>query len=520
MGCTVLKERKMPSTVDYADVQGLVRFGFGAMTEACYFLVSIKDPASARAWLNSVYNHITTAEEKNPSPQTALQVAFTHEGLEKMEVPGNVRAGFSAEFRSGMAGDESRSRRLGDTGANAPAQWEWGGNNAVPHAAIMLFSKPSLLETWKSTIRGQLWAAAFNEINCLSTTNMGGVEPFGFIDGISQPDIDWLQKRKVPINCDQLTYGNVVSLGEFLLGYSNEYGRFTDRPLLDPQDQGSAELLPAADNPAKKDLGLNGTFLVMRHLQQDVRGFWQFLDKAASGSREARYKLGEAFIGRTFSHGTPLVPLSSNPIPGVGTSPNEKKRKEDVERNQFTYDADVSGTRCPVGAHIRRGNPRNADIPGNPGLISHLIRILGFGNKNIRDDLTASTRFHRLLRRGREYGQKISPEDALLPAPPNEPPRGLHFVAVNANIERQFEFVQNAWMMRTKFDGLTEESDPLLGNREPVRGCPFTNTFSIPQENSVRRRVMDVPQFISVRGGAYFFLPSLRALKYLCKLGS
>jgi deferrochelatase/peroxidase EfeB len=149
----------------------------------------------------------------------------------------------------------------------------------------------------------------------------------------------------------------------------------------------------------------------------------------------------------------------------------------------------------------------------------HLVRTLGFGNKDLRADLVASTRFHRLLRRGREYGKKLSPEEALQPAPAGDSERGLQFVAVNANIQRQFEFIQNAWLMRTKFDGLTEESDPLLGNREAVTGCPFTNTFSLPQQGRVRRRVMDVPQFITVRGGAYFFLPSMRGLKYLAKLG-
>jgi deferrochelatase/peroxidase EfeB len=205
----------------------------------------------------------------------------------------------------------------------------------------------------------------------------------------------------------------------------------------------------------------------------------------------------------------------------VGTVGNEAKRQQDIERNQFTYDSDVDGTRCPFGAHIRRGNPRNADIPGDPaGWISHLIHLLGFGNKNVRDDLISSTRFHRVLRRGREYGKKLSSDEALQPAPPNDGERGLNFVAVNANIERQFEFVQNAWMMRTKFDGITEESDPLLGNREALTGCPFTSAFSLPQEIGVRHRIMDIPQFIAVRGGAYFFLPSIRALRYLCKIGS
>ncbi|HEY6306476.1 MAG TPA: peroxidase [Candidatus Angelobacter sp.] len=514
-----MKKAKMPSSVDYRDVQGLVRFGFARMTEACYLLLRIKDAAAAREWLRNA--PITTAEEKKPLPQTALQLAFTSEGLKKMQVPASVIEGFAAAFRLGMAGEENLSRRLGDIGANSPERWLWGSSGKVPHAVVMLFAGPGLLEGWKQSIQTKSWTAAFDEIACLPTTDMGGVEPFGFIDGISQPELDWEQARRVSINGDQLEYGNLVCLGEFLLGYSNEYGRFTDRPLLDPRDRGSEELLSAADQPEKKDLGLNGTFVVMRQLEQEVRGFWQFLDKASGADRDARYKLAEAFVGRAYSDGAPLVPLNKTPIAGVGSASSDAKRKQDIERNQFTYNSDVDGTRCPFGAHIRRGNPRNSDIPGDPkGLISHLIHILGFGNKNVRDDLIASTRFHRVLRRGREYGKKLSPDEALQPAPSDDGERGLHFVAVNANITRQFEFVQNAWMMRTKFDGLTEESDPLLGNREAVPGCPFTNSFSLPQENGVRRRIMDVPQFIVVRGGAYFFLPSMRALRYLCKIGS
>jgi deferrochelatase/peroxidase EfeB len=519
MGGAFLKEGKMPSSLDYADVQGLVRFGYGQMTEACYFLLNIKNAPAARKWIRNA--RITTAVETKPPPRTALQVAFTYKGLEKLQVPENVIAGFSAEFISGLVGEENRSRRLGDTGANSSKGWRWGGSGNVPHAVVMLFAEPELLEGWKHSIKGELWNAGFEEIACLPTSDMDGVEPFGFIDGISQPDLDWEQTRKVSVNCEQLTYGNLVCLGEFLLGYSNEYGRYTDRPLLNLQEPGSEELLEAEDQPGKKDLGLNGTYVVMRQLQQDVRGFWQFLDKAAGSNREARRKLAEALVGRGLSDGAPLVPLSKIPIPGVGSRGGGAKRKLDIERNQFTYELDVDATRCPFGAHIRRGNPRNADTPGDPkGLISRLIHLLGFGNKSTRDDLIASARFHRLLRRGREYGEKLSPEEALQPAPSIDSERGLHFLAVNANIERQFEFVQNAWMMRTKFDGLTEESDPLLGNREAVPGCPFTNTFSLPQGSGVRRRVMEVPQFITVRGGAYFFLPGIRALRYLCKIGS
>ena len=145
--------------------------------------------------------------------------------------------------------------------------------------------------------------------------------------------------------------------------------------------------------------------------------------------------------------------------------------------------------------------------------------MLGFGPKGFHDDLTSSVRFHRILRRGREYGSELSPEQALQ-ASANEQPRGINFICLNANISRQFEFLQNAWIMSTKFSGLTGESDPLLGNREAIPGCPVTDRFTMPHDGNLRRRVSGLPQFITVRGGAYFFLPSLRALQYFAGGGS
>src|SRR5260370_16254142 len=126
----------MPSSVDYNDVQGLVRFGFGKMTEACYYLLNVKNAPAARAWLTTA--PITTAVEMNPPPETALQIAFTRQGLEALGVTRKVIAGFSSEFISGMAGDASRSRRLADTAANSPIRFRWGCN---PHATptILIF---------------------------------------------------------------------------------------------------------------------------------------------------------------------------------------------------------------------------------------------------------------------------------------------------------------------------------------------------------------------------------------------
>src|SRR5205814_1516885 len=144
------------SAVDYEDIQGLVRFGYARMTEACYFLVQVRDASAVRRWLASA--PITSAVKLEQPPKTALQIAFTRQGLESLGVSQNVIAGFSAEFVSGMAADENRSRRLGDINANAPSNWNWGGPGRIPHAVVMLFAEPGLLEAWKQSIRGQFWS--------------------------------------------------------------------------------------------------------------------------------------------------------------------------------------------------------------------------------------------------------------------------------------------------------------------------------------------------------------------------
>ena len=493
--------------IDYSDVQGLAVFGYGKLTEACYLLLRVRDAAAARAWIQSA--PVSTAEYRQPPPETALQIAFTPAGLRALGVPENTIGGFSAEFVSGMAGDASRARRLGDIGESDPAHWSWGGPGKIPDLVVMVFARENL-EAWKQTVQKAPWSDAFEITATLSTSDIGGVEPFGFRDGISQPEFDWKRERAAVETT--LEYDNRVALGELLLGYPNEYGKYTDRPLLNAAADPGGELLPAEDDSASKDLGCNGTYMVLRQLEQDVRGFWQYLAGAAGGNPEERYKLGAAMVGRTLD-GEPLIPASGEKVAGAIEKPG-------APRNAFTYDNDRGGTRCPLGAHIRRANPRNADLFGHPsGLIAKLGSLLGIPRPRYGDDLTASTRFHRILRRGREYGPKLSPEEALQPAPAGDHPRGLHFACLGANIGRQFEFVQNAWLMSTKFNGLTEESDPLLGNRAAVGDCPVTGNFSIPREGKVPRRLSGVPQFITVRGGAYFFLPSLRALRYIARGG-
>ena len=485
--------------VDFSDVQGLVRFSYGALTEASFLLLRIRDRRAAAAWIAAA--PVSNAVERDKPPQTALQIAFTREGLEALGITESIISGFSDEFISGMWGPENRSRRLGDVGANAPATWRWGGPENIPHVLVMAYAQ-SGLESFIASWKDAIWEKAFECVAPLSTSNLRGVEPFGFKDGISQPKLDWERGRNT---ADQFEFTNLSCLGEFLLGYPNEYGRYTDRPLL-PADGSSAMLPEAEDAPGMRDLGRNGSYLVMRQLQQDVRSFWQFADRQANGDPQQREYLASAMVGRK-RDGTPLVPLNSTKIPGVEAS---------TPSNQFTYDTDPEGTHCPFGAHIRRSNPRNADFPsGTRGLVRKVFHSLGITKAQLREDIISSTRFHRLLRRGREYGPGLSPEQALDASYSDNEEHGIHFICLNGNISRQFEFVQGAWIMNTKFNGMTGESDPLLGNRQPIPGQPTADNFQLAGPSGLSYRVCGVPQFITVRGGAYFFLPGLKALKFL-----
>src|SRR5205823_7679477 len=126
----------------------------------------------------------------------------------------------------------------------------------------------------------------------------------------------------------QLGYTNVAALGEFLIGYRNEYGKITDRPLLEP-DAATTDLLNAEDTPAKKDLARNGSYLVMRQLEQDVRGFWKFLYDQAGGNIADAHQLGAKMVGRPRAV-DPLVPVQAEPIPGTGP--------QTVTQSQFTYE--------------------------------------------------------------------------------------------------------------------------------------------------------------------------------------
>jgi deferrochelatase/peroxidase EfeB len=165
------------------------------------------------------------------------------------------------------------------------------------------------------------------------------------------------------------------------------------------------------------------------------------------------------------------------------------------DANDFGYHADdPDGLHCPVASHVRRSNPRDSLDP-KPGTAKSYEL-----NKR-----------HRLLRRGRAYGPPMSIDEALAGGDGEE--RGLFFACVVGNISRQFEFVQHTWVNNGHFGGAYGEIDPVVAI--PGEGGA---TFSIPG-SPVRERLTGLPAFVTVRGGGYFFMPGIRAIRYLAALG-
>jgi hypothetical protein len=151
--------------------------------------------------------------------------------------------------------------------------------------------------------------------------------------------------------------------------------------------------------------------------------------------------------------------------------------------NDFLYQADDErGFKCPAGAHVRRVNPRDADIIGQ-------------------------TRLHRIIRRGTTYGPPL-PEGVL---EDDGADRGLVGVFLGAHLDRQFEFIKTDWVNDGNFIGYSGEKDPVAGQTHG------TGIMTIP-EQPIRRRIQDLPSFVVTRGGEYGFIPGLRALRWLADL--
>lgn len=493
--------------LDLDDIQGLVVRGFGKLPEARFLLLAIPaDATAARARLADAVAHgdVNTARSHPRHHDRAVQLAFTATGLARLGLDEHTRGTFSREFLEGMD-DDVRAEALGDRGDNDPATWRWGrrGTANAVDVMVMVYAKDratlrTALEPWYAAAR----AGAFRWIAGKGThARTDQKEHFGWRDGISLPTVAGMSHEHIPgaphpRRAQENWTPEPLATGEFVLGYRNEYAAYTESPYADPARDPHGVLPPTADGAAR-DLGKNGTYLIYRQMTQDVPGLWRYLvaqSREAGDDEVARaIALGSKMVGR-WPGGAPLVLSPKHDDPHRATA------------NAFTFaKPDPVGLACPIGSHIRRANPRDQ---------------LGSGRD--ASDSTIMVRKHQMIRRGRPFGPPITPTldpRSIVARGDDGVRRGLHFVCLVGHISRQFEFVQRAWIDSPNFQAMFRDGDPIVAPRRPrAAGVANPNDeFTCPAV-PVRRKYTGMPPFTRVVGGAYFFLPGVRALRFLLGL--
>ncbi len=452
------------SKLNETDIQGFVLRGYN-FPLARYMFLHLADDDRAGQFLDRLLPSITTGEHwDDGKPDSTVNIAFTHKGLRRLRLPAASLLSFPVEFLEGM---QARSAVLGDTGRNAPERWEsiwreervnaWLGVNAMSEQALESCCADMLRimeETGGASVVGWQDAAALKVDGQLTTK-----EHFGFTDGFGNPDYLGFERSTQPGQGKLMPDGSWAPLatGELLLGYADEGGE-----------------LPVA--PIPHLLANNGTFMVYRKLHQNVAAFRRYLEEKGRQYVGGKEKLAAKLVGR-WRDGTPVELSPDSPDPAIVM---DKKRNVN-----FTFGNDNAGTRCPIGAHVRRTNPRDA---------------FGFEGR--------LTNRRRITRRGLPYGP-YAPEGAEVR---DDEERGVAFMVLNANLARQFEFVQQQWIEYGNDSHLGNEKDPLLGNRDEGGSFLIQGTED-PKNPPFLCGAL--PGFVELRGGDYFFIPGMTALKMM-----
>jgi len=437
--------------LEFDDIQHILLTRAPALNGRYEFL-SFRDPAGGRAWLAAILERVQSVREARTSvgkDKRWVTVAFTWNGMRALGLDEASLATFPEEFKQGMV---ARAEMLGDTGANHPDGWVGGLASPDLHAIVILFARDTA-EHGRCQSEHQKLIAQCAGAEVLSTLDLQATPPFdhahdhfGYRDRLSQPVIEDSGEEPTPGS------GGPLKAGEFILGYPDEAG-------------------PGPALPKPEILSRNGSFMAYRRLQEHVGAFRDFLRRHGQTSEEQEL-VAAKLMGRWRS-GAPVVLSPDKDDPTLGADPRRN--------NDFDYGKmDPKGYCIPLGAHIRRMNPR---------------------------DTAANMNRRRMIRRGATYGPHL-PEGA----PDDGAERGIAAFVICASLIRQFEFAQNVWVNDKNFHELGNERDPIIGNQDG------TLEFKIPKR-PIRKKITGLPSFTTVMGGAYFFLPGLKALRHLATLG-
>ena len=451
------------SKLDPTDIQGFVLRGY-TFPFARYLFLDISRE-TGREFIGKLVDEITTGERwDDAKPRTTVNVAFTYKGLVKLDLPEASLQSFPVEFVQGM---KARGLILGDTGKNSPEHWDKIWREIHVDAWLGVYAE-STEELEKRCAELQKLMDATRGATTIGSQDAGQLkidgqyttkEHFGYTDGFGNPDYLGVERDTQPGQGKLTPDGKWAPLatGEVLLGYADEAGEW-----------------PVA--PVPHLLANNGTFMVYRRLHQNVETFRRYLNEKGQLYPGGKEKLASKFIGR-WRDGTPVELSPEHEDPKI-----VKCKDQNVN---FTFGKDLEGLRCPIGAHVRRTNPRDA---------------FGFNGKLINR--------RRITRRGLAYGP-YTPEDQPVR---DSDEHGIVFMALNASLFRQFEFVQQQWIEYGNDARQGNDKDMLIGNHEGkgkfvIQGAedPSNPPFICG----------GLPTFVELRGGDYFFVPSITALRMI-----
>ena len=487
--------------LDLEDIQGNILAGFNK-DYATFLLFALPDDrAQVREWLRGSVDQVATAEEvkqfndlfraiprrsghEGIVEATWMNLAFTHDGLEKLGLPRHELDRFPEEFRQGMRG---RAELIGDVDDNDPTQWPDGLGTATIHALMIVAAdsdedRTREVQRLLADAQGHGLMLVFRQ-DGMTQREAPDREHFGFRDGISQPGIHGLTVPSDPHTPDEGEPGqHLIAPGEFVVGY----------PLQGPLAASSPTPYPAApavDPPNPwREWTRNGSYLVFRRLRQDVKGFLDFVTTQAPKQRQSVDLFAAKLVGRYWS-GAPLEGADDATEDPGRTDPEVALDRTRI--NAFAYSTDPHGTQVPRAAHIRKTHPRAQEPPGEE-----------------------EGRRRRILRRGIPFGDSFDPgsePDSPSGADPQFPnDRGLCFVCYQRSIRDQFEFIQRD---RANQDSVPEPGDGVDPVASQASQSSPGRLFRLP--GGAIDPVRLPQQWVTTTGGEYFFSPSVSALKQL-----
>jgi len=524
----------MSTHIDLNDLQGNIVKGYGhyGYPKARYIFYRIHNEKSGREFVHAITPFITTGSPwemtsqsgAESSPAATTNISFTYQGLKNLGVSRASLQSFPEEFAMGM---KPRKDILGDDQNSSPEHWDliWQGDPV--HIWISINGKNDAAVEQRYHLISDLLSQSAGGVEQISghrgdngEQNLpyqtasalfkNGIpqprEHFGYRDGISDPYFSASAgNTNRVIGGGKPTRGDPskkegwepLENGEFILGHRDE----------------SFETPKAPIPPL---LAFNGTFMVYRKLHENVGSFNRYLTETGEKHPGGKELLAAKFAGRWRDSGAPLTqfPTESEAkdfgkkldaaekrLYSEQPNPSTETIKEYVGLRQqlvaFNYKDDLAGSRCPMGAHIRRINPRGAleegkDAFKTPGALINRRRI---------------------LRRGLPYGE-VKDDNS------DEGDHGIIFMAINASISRQFEFVQQQWINYGNDFKLSNEKDPLLGNHNTTAAGEGDGKMILPSDPKGDKPPFfcsGMPRFVETRGGDYFFVPSLTALHMLAE---